>query len=252
MDVTISRAKLRTLLFGALGLVVGAGITVEVVGAMYGLKRRSGIVPLLSLSYEWNLPTLYTALLLVLCALSTALMAMGVRKTNGKFGAHWWALAAGFAYIAVDEILGIHEKAHAIPYLVAGPSLKLGGVLHFAWVIPAAIVVLVVGLSFIPFLRHLPPRLRNGCLIAGTIYVGGAVGMELPLGWWAERMGTHNLGYALIDAVEESMEMLGLNLFLLVMLEHFAAAGCTIRFSSGHEDPTQGDRRQTSAQEQSP
>jgi hypothetical protein len=45
--------------------------------------------------------------------------------------------------------------------------------------------------------------------------------------------------------------MLGLNLFLLVMLEHFATTGCTIRFSSGHENPTQSDCRQTLAQEQS-
>ncbi len=232
MDVVVSDRRLRSWLFGAFGLVAAAGITVEVIGAMFGLKRRSGILPLLSLSHERNVPTLYTALLLVLCALAAALMAAGVRKAGGKLAAYWWVLAAGFSYIAVDEILMIHESAHAIPYLVAGPSLKLGGVLFFAWVIPATLVVLVVGLSFLPFLIQQPAAFRRQLLIAGAVYVGGAVAMELPLGWWADHMGQKSLGYALIDAVEESMEMLGLNLFLLAMVEQFANIRISLQFSS--------------------
>jgi hypothetical protein len=45
--------------------VAAAGITVEVIGAMFVLKRRSCILPQLSSSHERSLPTLYTALLLI-------------------------------------------------------------------------------------------------------------------------------------------------------------------------------------------
>ena len=45
--------------------------------------------------------------------------------------------------------------------------------------------------------------------------------------------GTDNLGYGLIDAAEEALEMLGLNLFLLALLDHLAQKGWAVRFTSG-------------------
>jgi hypothetical protein len=46
--------------------------------------------------------------------------------------------------------------------------------------------------------------------------------MELPLGWWTERFGDDGLGYALIDWVEETLEMTGAAAALLVLLRHRA------------------------------
>jgi hypothetical protein len=65
---------------------------------------------------------------------------------------------------------------------------------------------------------------RRQFLIAGAIYVGGALGMELPLGWWTERAGSDNLVYALIDGVEETMELSGTTLFLLALVEYLGAS----------------------------
>src|SRR6185369_12396449 len=109
---------------------------------------RSGVVPLLSLSYEQNLPTFYSAALLLGCALVLALVALGARKNGERFVANWWVLSAGFLYIAVDEVLSFHEEV--------SKWMALGGVLHFSWVVPAAILVLLLGAAYVPFLRHLP------------------------------------------------------------------------------------------------
>jgi len=141
-------------------------------------------------------------------------------------------------YIAIDEVFQFHE--------FAGTFIKGSGVLFFTWVIPAAIIVLVVGVSFIPFLRALPSKTRFWFLLSGALYVGGAVGMELPLGWWTETHGTQNLGYALIDAVEEGLEMIGVNLFLLALLDRLADENVVVRFSRGaerkkNEEPSQAD-----------
>ena len=47
--------------------------------------------------------------------------------------------------------------------------------------------------------------------------------MELPLGYWTERHGNDNLVYALIDLVEESLELLGVSLFLVALVEYLGA-----------------------------
>ncbi|MDC3957534.1 hypothetical protein [Polyangium jinanense] len=224
MDVVLSKSRLRPLLFVPMSLVVLGGVIVEVLKPLYKLPSRSGIVPFLSMSYEGNVPTFYTASLLGFTSLLLALAAAATKRAGERFVAHWWGLSAGFAYIAVDEVFEFHE--------MAGTFVELTGVLYFSWVIPAAVVVLLVGLAYIPFLRHLPLKTRIRFLAAGAIYVGGAVGMELPLGYWTEQNGTHNLGYGLIDAVEESLEMLGLNLFVLWLVDHLAEKGVTLRFAN--------------------
>ena len=225
MDILVSKARLRPFLFGVMAVIVIAGVVVEVLKPIYELKTRSGVVPLLSLSYEQNLPSFYSAALLLGCALLLALIAHGAKTNGERLVPFWWILSAGFLYISIDEVLSFHEELSTL--------MALGGVLHFSWVIPAAILVLVVGVAYIPFLRALPRSMRIRFLLAGAIYVGGAVGMELPLGYWTVHHGTDNLGYGLIDAGEEALEMLGLNLFLLALLDHLAQKGWAVRFTSG-------------------
>lgn len=231
MDVALSKSRLRPILFVLMGLVVSAGVAVEVLRPVFGLRTRGGVLPLLSMSYEGNVPTFYTSALLGLVSLLCAISAASAKR----HAAHFWILAAGFLYIAIDEVFQFHEAA--------GTFVKLSGVLYFSWVVPAAIVVLVVGLSFIPFLRALPKKTRLWFLLSGAIYVGGAVGMELPLGWWTESHGTNNLGYALIDAVEESLEMLGVNLFLLALVERLADEGVAVRFVHAKEESTNAEAK---------
>jgi hypothetical protein len=87
-------------------------------------------------------------------------------------------------------------------------------------VIPAIAVVGVLAAVYLPFIRALPTSTRNRLLVAAVIYVGGAVGMELPLGWWTEHHGNAGLGYALIDWVEETMEMIGAAIALVALVRH--------------------------------
>ena len=227
MDIVVSRARLRPILLAFMAVIVAAGVLVEVLRPIYELKTKSGVVPLLSLSYEQNIPTFYPAILLLVCSLLLSLVAVGARANGERFVRHWWVLAAGFLYIAFDEMLEFHEQLSKL--------MALDGVLHFSWIVPAAILVLALGAAYIPFLRALPRPIALRFVLAGAVYVGGAVGMELPLGWWTVRHGEDNLGYGLIDAVEEALEMLGLNLFVLVLLDHLADKGWTVRFIGGNK-----------------
>lgn len=222
MQITLSSRKLRPILLGVMAAVIAAGLLVELLRVTLQLKRRSGILPLFSLSYEANVPTWYSSALLFTCALVLAVVAAAARQQRQRFVPHWYGLAAGFLYISLDELVSIHE---------ATGWLKLSGVLYFSWVIPAAALLLVLGIVYLKFLAHLPAPFRRRFVLCGGIYVAGAVGMELPLGWWTEREGTNNLGYALIDHVEEGLEMLGVNLFLLALLDYLAAQGVGLGFA---------------------
>jgi hypothetical protein len=163
------RAGERNALVASTAIVSVAGLAAEVADYTTGISGR--VVLLFSLSYEGNVPTWYASSLLLLC--SAALAAIARREQAPR---PWWALCAIFAYLSLDEAVEIHEY---LAYVVVGE-----GVLHFSWVIPAAVIVAVVGALFVPFLRALPVASRRRFVVAGVIYVGGALGMELPLGYW--------------------------------------------------------------------
>lgn len=230
IDIALSHATLRRPFFALLALVALTGVAAEICAAAFDLSTQSGFVPVFSLSYEGNVPTFYSAAILSLAAILLAFSALAARKNGDGFVPHWSILAFGFLYIAIDEVFSIHE--------MAGGWANLSGVLYFSWVVPAAALVLVLGLAYVRFLRHLPRRTAIRFLIAGTLYVGGAVVMELPLGYWTEKHGSHNLGYGLIDAVEETLEMLGVNLFNLWLIDHLADKRVALRFL--HPAPTPG------------
>jgi hypothetical protein len=82
------------------------------------------------------------------------------------------------------------------------------------------VIVGALVIAFIPFIRALHPATRTRLIIAGAIYVGGALVMELPLGWWTAQHGMDTFGYALLDWVEETMEMVGSALAFAALLAH--------------------------------
>jgi hypothetical protein len=194
-------------------IVCVSGIAAEVVHHAAGIE--SPLIPLLSLSEEANLPTWYSSILLFACAVALASIASTVRGERGRFATHWAVLAAIFLYMSLDETAQLHERLNSL--------WSFHGVFYFSWIIPAAVIVLVIGLAYLPFVLNLPPPTRIRFIAAGIIYVGGALIMEMPLGVWATRHGEDNLGYVVIDAVEETMEMAGASFFLLAVLRHRAS-----------------------------
>ncbi len=204
----VAPGPLRAPLLAATAVVALAGAVAEL--GEYALGWPEPAVELLSLSYEANLPTWYATVLLFSCG---ALLA-SIARSAAAHRARWWVLAAIFAYMSLDEAIEIHEY---LGWLVEGK-----GLLYFAWVIPAGAIVLVLGLAYLPLLRALAPVTRNRFVLAGALYVGGALLMELPLGWWTETYGDDNLGYGLIDWAEESMELAGASLFLLALADERA------------------------------
>jgi len=194
-------------------VVAGAGLAVELVHTRSHAPAVERLVELCSLSYEANLPTWYASSLLLACALLLTAIAGDAAARGGPRRRHWAGLAAGFFLMSLDEAIELHEHL--------GGLVGAGGPLYFDWIVPAAIVVAAVAAIYLPFLRELPPRRRRWFVLAGALYVGGAVGVEVPLGWWTDHAGTDNAVYALIDWVEETLELAGATLFLLALAERW-------------------------------
>jgi hypothetical protein len=193
----------------ALGKWLALAIAViSILGLCAEVAHIEPFLQKLSLSYEGNVPTWFATVLLFSCALvaaSIAQRALTLRR-------HWWGVAAVFAYASLDEAAELHEHL--------GGNFSMGGVLYFDWIIPAAVLLLAMVLVFWPFVRALEAPTRRRLIVAGVLYIGGAVIMELPLGWWTDRAGPDTLGYALIDWVEETMELAGASLALWALVKH--------------------------------
>lgn len=199
----------------ATSIVVALGLVAEV--GRYTFRAPRAFVEAFSLSMEHNVPTWFATCLLFACAEALIGIARASARAQRPFSAHWRALGAIFLFMSLDEAIEIHEH---MAYLVEGR-----GVLYFSWVIPGAALVLAVALAFLRFVRHLGPDTRLRFVVAAALYVSGALLCELPLGAWTERHGDDNLGYALIDFVEETLELVGAGCFLVALHAYRAEEG---------------------------
>lgn len=215
MQLIIPLRPVRRLLLALWAVFVVTGFTVEILHYTCTFESRPLWVDIFSLSYEDNLPTWYSSFLLSACGVLLACIWSRPPAERHGHGFFWGTLCLGFLYMSLDESASYHEQM----------SLWFHGnrgVLYFGWVMPAGALVLVLGLVFLKFLFTLPGIWRKRFVIAGVIYVGGALLMELPLGWWVDKHGNEGgFGYVLIDGVQESMEILGSTLFLRALLQYY-------------------------------
>lgn len=216
MRIPLPPAWFGRVLLWIWGVMVVAGVIAEVVGVT---SAPDSSFWLLSLSYEHNIPTWYASCLLFLCGLLLTLISLQSPPHGPPMTKRWRILAGLFFYISVDEAVGFHE--HMSDWIDAG------GVLYFSWIIPAGVILLGLAFLFWRFVWALPPLTRRRFIVAGTIFVAGGFFIELPLGYIVElKGGDDNLAYGLVDAVGETLELLGTSLFANALLAHLHAL-CT-------------------------
>ena len=125
----------------------------------------------------------------------------------------------------VDDVADIHGQAS---YRLRA-TLETDGILLYAWVIPGMIFTALVGLAYLPFLAHLPGPVRLQFLLAGGLFLSGALGFEMIQARYDSVHGVENMPYRLLVLVEETLEMIGAILFISTLLGYLAAMSDTIR-----------------------
>ena len=180
---------------------------------------------LFRLDEEINIPTLYSSLSLAFCSILLGIISYMKKIVNSQYQNYWKILSLIFLYLAVDEMCSIHEMLSAIR-----PLLNAGGLFYFTWVVPGLIFVAIFVAVFWRFIQSLPRKTKNLFLIAGAIYVGGAIGIEMIGGYHSEAYGEDNLLYSVITTIEESMEMFGIVVFIYALLSYITSQLKTINF----------------------
>ena len=180
---------------------------------------------LFRLDEEINIPTLYSSLALAFSSILLGIISYMKKVANSQDVNYWKILSLIFLYLAVDEMCSIHEMLSTIR-----PLLNAGGLFYFTWVIPGLIFVVIFVALFWRFIQSLPRKTRNLFLISGAIYVGGAIGIEMIGGYHSEAYGEDTPLYSLITTIEESMEMLGIVLFIYALLSYITSYLKTVNF----------------------
>lgn len=233
MDLTFCKRSIERLFLAVWAVVVAAGCG-SLLAELALDSEANFAIRLFGLGYEHNLPTWYVSCLLLLCALVLALIAVSKRRQRLPYVTRWWILAGAFLYISCDEAATIHENCCGY--------FNSHGVLFYGWVVPGMIVVVGMGILFLTFLGHLPRPTRRRFVIAGSIYVGGALLLDMACAYLHEQSGTNTVVYGIVDLVEEALETLGITLFLLALLDYVSRGSDTLRLSiqAGGEQPARG------------
>lgn len=194
---------------------------------------------------EHNTPTYFSVLLILLAALLLAVIASFSGKQRNPHASNWKILSFGFLLMAFDEAFQFHERLNLpVGTLLGDGSL---GVFYFPWVIPGIALVFVLGLYFLRFLWYLPAATRLRFLLAATLYIGGAIGVELIGSSHAELHGFENWTYSMIATLEEGLEMAGLIVFIWALLSYCADNYKEVRFRFGAQQVVVPDRNSAGA-----
>jgi len=170
------------------------------------------------LSAEQAVPAWVSSAVLLLVALAASDMAVRARTAPGGARGRWgyWALLAlVFTYLSLDETVGVHEELNEVSAHFVGRE----GILYYGWYVIALPIVAVFALVMARWLRTLPRRTSTRMVLAGVLYVGGAIGFEL-VGNALLSAGQPADGILLATeaAFEEGLELSGVSLFLTTVV----------------------------------
>jgi hypothetical protein len=163
---------------------------------------------LFDLDEEQSFGTWFTVVILLFAARLLLLQARRLRGAKLPHHMSWMILGLGFCFLSLDEVVGLHETLNTLT--------------DFSWTLPGAMVSMLVGFIYIPFLNYLPSRTRLLFMLSGAIYVGAAVGIESATDWYADEDLLDTLEYNLTTVLEEALEMTGVILFIYAILSHMA------------------------------
>lgn len=213
-----------------LATIIGALTLLSVAGqvARYSVLhgKVTWWVALFDVNREQNVPTFYQGISIFAAAVLLAVIARHAWSTRAPFRWAWTTLSAGFVVLSIDETCMLHEQLEA---LMQARNYHLNGLFRYSWVIPGLIIVTCIGIGYVRFLVSLPPATRVRFIIAATIYLSGTIGMEMVGGWYDDHHGANNLACQMLANVEEMMEMSGIAIFIVTLVEYTAMHIGTIR-----------------------
>jgi hypothetical protein len=220
-------ARLLLTIVGILLLVNVAGVYLKIVRKVDSTTVKK-LFNFFDLNTEANVPTFFNAFLLLFAALLLFVVARqdSQRPVSAYRAKYWRFLGACFLVLSVDEAVEFHEWVGIMMKIVF--AYDFPGIFYYAWTIPYALLLLGGFLFIKNFLFGLPAPVRNRFLLAGVMFVGGALGLEMLEAQHADATGSiadpQTLYFAALYSLEEVLEMSAVVLFMHTLLGYLAAA----------------------------
>lgn len=228
MECQIDPKLVVKILIGSVLFLLFAHIVGLISKFYFHHDRVYGLVPFFALYGEQNLSTYYQSFALLTSSLLLGLIGV-LEKRNNRKSRYWFGLFGIFLFLSIDEFTAVHESlVHPFRAL-----FNASGVLYYAWVIPYFFLVLVVGALYLKFLLGLEKKTRNLFIVAGFLYVLGALGFELVDGYLASQ-GVQDLRIYIAGTIEELLEKLGIIVFIFSLLDYLGNHYGDFRISIKH------------------
>lgn len=198
LEITIDRRRLtRWLIVGVVAILIlhfywWTTDSLDLPGET--LWRR-----LSNVDVETTFPTWLSSIL----HLTTAALLAIIARAADSYRRHWVFLAVIFLLFSIDEVAALHETLAAPVRFAFG----LDGIFYYAWVLPALIAVVVLGIAYTRFLLELPAPIKQRVIVAAVLLIGGAVGLEMVAGTFAGTPARDGWPYFIVSTIEETMEM---------------------------------------------
>jgi hypothetical protein len=162
---------------------------------------------LFDVNRETSIPTWFSVLQLTIAAMLIGFVALIKRLRQDPFATHWTILGLLMLGLSMDEGAQIHEM---------GTHVARGAGIGDTWVIFGAIVTAGVAAFFFRFLMALPRATAVLFMLAGTVMISGALGIELI----HISINTQDPTFieGLVPATEEFLERIGIAIMIYALL----------------------------------
>ena len=139
---------------------------------------------------------------------------------------------------AADETAALHERLIFVgdrlrPYVPFEP--------HYSWIIPGTIIAVVVVALLIRVVWALRPKITLTLVIAGVVFLSGALVIETWTGFvQRDAGGEFTSFYMVLSHLEETLELVGVSLAIIALASMFGvrrrAGVLSVRFD-GYRSP---------------
>ena len=167
-----------------------------------------------NLTSELNLPAFYSSFLLGLAAYILCIITLKKIRRSTNFSFQWFSLSIIFFYLAIDELLALHEGLGGLAVRFLGEE----NLIFQDWAYAGIVLVVLFILLFWSFFNHLPPVHKLRFFMSAALYIGGALGLEIIGSIYIMRNGFQDIPFILFTTVEETLEMVGVIYFINTLM----------------------------------
>ncbi|MBI5661144.1 MAG: hypothetical protein HZC46_03255 [Ignavibacterium album] len=195
-----------------LGLIAGL-ISLEQGSQLTSDRLLYRFVKLFNLNLEANIPAWYSGFLMIMISGLSLYIAKIKSLPLRKY---FLSISIIFLFMSIDEISSIHE-------ILNNPVRTLfnfGSLFYWAWIFPALVFLIILAFAFRQFFMMIDKKFGKLFLLSGVVYLMGVIGFEMLGGWlYSNKLG-NSYYYVIEVVVEESLEMVGLWLFIYALIEY--------------------------------